>query len=286
MLGQQELIRSGIRVKLKRKSFFAAAIPIITLLFSPSLLDAGLITNRSFETGDFTGWNTLGITSVVDSGYGVSPTDGSFQALMKATSAAPTASAIETFLGLSSGRLTEISNANGGTDAIGGSAISQQITATAGEKLTFDWNFLTDEFAEEPVFRDFAFFSLTSQNNGAFIADTFHPDLASSSSEFSLETGYNSTTITFNSSGTYMLGFGVVAVEDNLVDSGLLIDNVEFSSAAVPEANAFTALLALLCVAGLVAAYRRWGHHISGYLPFGFNKVDDSELATSNPSAS
>jgi hypothetical protein len=63
------------------------------LLLSDISLTSGTIVNGSFGTGDFTGWSTIGNTSVVTSQFGVSPVNGSFQALLS-TSSVPEPSSI------------------------------------------------------------------------------------------------------------------------------------------------------------------------------------------------
>ncbi|GGA04420.1 hypothetical protein CYANOKiyG1_16810 [Okeania sp. KiyG1] len=71
-----------------------------------------------------------------------------------------------------------------------------------------------------------------SLSNLDVLADTNSSFMFSLASFFE-ETGYQSFSHTFSESGTYTLGFGVVDAGDTVVDSGLLIDNVELTS--VPE---------------------------------------------------
>ncbi len=56
------------------------------LLLSGISLTSGTIVNGSFGTGDFTGWSTIGNTSVVNSGFGISPANGSNQAFLSTAS--------------------------------------------------------------------------------------------------------------------------------------------------------------------------------------------------------
>jgi hypothetical protein len=61
----------------------AVATISIILILSPSLLLADVLTtNGSFESGDFTGWLTAGDTLVVNSSFGVTPANGTYQALI------------------------------------------------------------------------------------------------------------------------------------------------------------------------------------------------------------
>jgi len=120
---------------------------------------AQLVVDPSFESG-LIGWTTAGDTRTVTSAYGITPVDGNSQALITnnelKTPAPISASALETFLGLSPGSFTAAGN---GT-AVEGSAILQQISVTAGQTLTFSWNFATEEdvkLAPNWKYNDFSF---------------------------------------------------------------------------------------------------------------------------------
>lgn len=196
----------------------------LALLLVPPQIVHAVTLNGSFETGNFDNWATSGQTSVEDSGFGVTPTDGDKQATLQTLqdSTGTTASEIETFLGLSTGTLTN----QGATE---GSAITQTITANAGDTLSFSWNFLTDQ-DPDPTFNDLAFFTLNSN----LTENTNIPNTASFSI-LAKETEYQSFSYTISSSGTYTLGFGIVDRGDTTVNSALLVDNVQIQASAVPE---------------------------------------------------
>lgn len=142
---------------------------------------------------------------------------------------------IESFLGLASGSLDSLIGAN----AFEGSAIQQTFTAKAGDILSFDWNFLTNEATPETEgFNDFAFVSF----NGiaSKLAETSSSFLSSSSNNFDEETGFQNLSYTVTDDGTYTLGLGVLDTRDNTMGSGLLIDNVK----AVPEPTSILGILA------------------------------------------
>ena len=79
--------------------------------------EADLIVNGGFETGDFTGWSTLGDTGVQTSAFGSNPTLGIYQTLLTTINSvtdgdpsfsgsdAVSSSILEAFLGLSPGYL-------------------------------------------------------------------------------------------------------------------------------------------------------------------------------------
>src|SRR5579883_1870539 len=61
-------------------------IPSSALLIDNITLSGGTITNGLFSTGDFTGFSTIGNTSIQTSAFGISPTNGSDQALISGAS--------------------------------------------------------------------------------------------------------------------------------------------------------------------------------------------------------
>ena len=206
---------------------------------------ASTITNGSFES--FFGWSAIGNVSTVYSAFGSGPTHGVAQALLTTDTGSVSDSSLETFLGLTPGMLDVLGNG----DATVGSAIKQDISVQAGEILTFDWNFLTDETlpTPPPYYHDFAFYSIVPAT--IELADAFDP-LVGSSTSFNGETGYSTKSFIFAATGTYTLGFGVAnSGGDTLFDSALLVDNV--SVVPVPPAL----LLLGSGLAGLAVLRRR-----------------------------
>lgn len=186
------------------------------------------IINGSFETVDFTGWTTIGSTSIETSAFGSCPSEGTFQALLSTGGATFSDAIIETFLGLEAGSLDNFGNG----DVIQGSAIRQTFTANAGDILTVDWNFLTNEGAQVFPYNDFSFVSISSQSELA--NTTFSSSVTSSTTQFFEETGFQTFSFTIPTTGTYTLGLGVADVGDNSIDSGLLVDNVILTSFSDP----------------------------------------------------
>jgi hypothetical protein len=197
---------------------------------------ASALTNGGFESG-MTGWSTIGVASIETAAYGAGPTEGSYQALVTSGDGSVSDSTIETFLGLAAGTLDSLIAG----DANEGSAIRQTITAGAGDILTFNWNFLTDEVEEGDDVPDFAFVSIVS-NFSEILADAVSSTFVPSNTPFYDETGFSTFQYTFQTSGTFTLGFGVMDEDDEVVDSGLLLDNVTI----IPEP-------ATICLLGLGA---------------------------------
>lgn len=192
------------------------------------------ISNSSFESGTFFGWQTIGSISIETEEFGVTPTDGEFQALLTTSASDSGGPVLSSDLGdfLDFPVPLDIPfNA----DITEGSAIKQTLSLEAGDILTFDFNFLTNEtiYDQNPdTYNDFAFYTLVSGDMAPDVeklADT-GDTVFSSSTSFDTETQYISFEIL--RSGTYTLGFGVVDVDDadDSFDSALLIDNLQIIS--------------------------------------------------------
>jgi hypothetical protein len=203
------------------------------------------VSNGGFETGSLSGWSQIGFTPVQTASIGVSPTEGTYQGYINNTGnfAAP-AAAVASFLGVSGPTLLAL----GAGIPTTGSAISQDLTVSAGDVLTFDWNFLTDEHNEGVAYNDFAIFTIASAANLLASRDStfFTLNLSSPPAGFDGQTNYAPQSYTFTSGGTFKLGFAVFNVGDAGHDSVLLVDNI-----AIPE-PATASLLLLAAVSGIV----------------------------------
>ncbi|MEO0870081.1 MAG: PEP-CTERM sorting domain-containing protein, partial [Cyanobacteria bacterium J06642_11] len=232
-----------------------------------------LTENGSFETGTFEGWQTIGNTSLETAALGISPTDGQLQAFLSTGGTTVSDKELETFLELFDGQLDQLSDqlvgaypveesaaiesldiaaadvldSLGNGDATFGSAIKQTFSANAGDILSFDWNFVTNEATPSSVFNDFGFVSIGLLET---LADT-NANFVNSLSPFNEETGFQEFSFALPETGDYTLGLGVVDVADSIIDSGLIVDNVRLTrSKSVPEPSAISAL-ALLGLFGL-----------------------------------
>ncbi len=207
------------------------------------------VTNGGFESGDLTGWTRIGLGQATGSGIGVTPTEGSFQGYIETTgNLTALAPAVAASLGLSGPAIAAL----GAGTPVNGTGISQNVTVSAGDTLSFDWNFLTSELTELPMYNDFGFFSISGS---AFLlashdGSTFNT--ISPPAGFEGQTGWMTQTYTFPSAGTYSIGFGVFNVGDAGHDSALVLDAVSVP-VAVPEPTSAT--LSALALVGLVA----WG---------------------------
>ncbi|MDJ0553212.1 MAG: trypsin-like serine protease [Microcoleaceae cyanobacterium MO_207.B10] len=193
------------------------------------------IENGSFEKG-FSGWSTIGASTIQNSNFGITPSDGDFNALILNDLLAVSDYQIEDFLGLPLYSLVDLSPT--GSFPAQGSAIKQTFQAKAGDTLTFDFNFLTDEFTPDEIYNDFYFVSISGLD---ILADTFSP-FVDSATIFVEETEYQSFSYVIPETGTYTLGLGVIDAEFPGILSGVLIDNVKLSS--VPEPGTILGLFA------------------------------------------
>jgi hypothetical protein len=175
------------------------------------------IINGSFDSGNLTGWETNGSASVQNG-----------EAFLTSTGASD--SSIEGFLGLTTGALDAL---NGGTNATVGSAIKQAIQVNAGDTLSFDWLFKANDYAP---FNDFSFFSVSSLVSK--LSDVLE---VADYGQKSAQSSY-----TFQTAGTYTIGFGVFNAIDSGLNSNLSVDNVKISStASVPEPSSMIGILAI-----------------------------------------
>ena len=179
-----------------------AGIVFASVSFSAHALP---IVNGSFETGNFSGWSVNsssgGNSSVVTNNAGFTATDGNYFANLSANS-----------------------------------LVSQSISWSAGDILSFDWNFNANDYLP---YNDYAIFQTTNLL-GDILSNITLANVASAGN-FNA-TGWNTFSYTFETSGSGFLGFGVYNALDTGYDSQLYIDNV--SAVSVPEPGV-VALLAL-----------------------------------------
>ena len=107
------------------------------------------VINGGFETGSFPPWTFVGGAGVASGAFGTAPAGGSFHALMESgPSAQSSIAGLETFLGVAAGSIIAFNPNPPGSSLTEGSAIRQTgVTIAAGQFITFDFNFLTDETA-------------------------------------------------------------------------------------------------------------------------------------------
>ncbi|MDO8962286.1 MAG: PEP-CTERM sorting domain-containing protein [Methylophilus sp.] len=209
--------------------------------------NAMAVTNGSFSDG-LNGWSALGdvnlqagailmTTASVDFEDDYPEAAGAFNASGTAAAETGVVGGVENFIGVAMGTL------NVGEDfAFEGSVLKQTFNVNAGDTLTFNWNFFTNEASTGA---DYAFVSI----NGALTTLATPLDAANSSLPYAYTTGFQTFSQTFNTASSVTLAFGVVDVNDYNVTSALWFDNV----AVVPEPETYAMLLAGLGLLGFAS---------------------------------
>jgi hypothetical protein len=115
--------------------------------------------------------------------------------------------------------------------------------------ITLKYDFLTDEI-QPGAHNDFAFWELNSGAIHVFAdSNSSLTPTNASNTVFSLETGYQTLTISIVTTGTYVLGLGVMDATTADNPSGLLIDNIQVTPVPEPTTVAFSVAGAALLVA-------------------------------------
>jgi hypothetical protein len=238
---------------------------LTALVLASAILAAAPATavtiNPSFESGDTSGWTGSGDTGVVDASFGITPTDGSFQALLTTGVGAVSASTFESSMGLASGLLDSliplIEPNTDGSIVTEASGLQQTFTATAGSTVIFDYTFLTNEGSPEKLTSDFLFYDLSGVGSDVLTSARRRNGLSTGTS-FTYQSATQQVELVIPVAGTYTLTIGVADLEDTLGDTGSIFDN--FILVKAPEPNSF-----LLVAGGLIGlhAYARQNRRLA-----------------------
>jgi hypothetical protein len=204
------------------------------------------LQNGGFESGT-SSWTTTGDVSVVDSSFGVNPTEGSFQILLS-TNGSSTAQT-ESDLNLPSGAIQSIfdnrlvnAGLSTGSGPIEGAAIQQSFSVPGGgDTLQFDFMLLTDELTPESVSTDFLWWYLERPVGNAQTGVIGHVNdtgFATSSTVYNEETGQGTFTLNLGPAGNYAITLGIHDVEDAFRNTGAIFDNIYLVKSPEPETAA------------------------------------------------
>lgn len=222
----------------------------LTIAAALAMLFAGnamAVSNGSFTNG-LNGWSALGdvnlqagailmTTASVDFEDDFPEAAGAFNASGTAAAETGVVGGIEDFIGVAMGTLNVEENF-----AFEGSVLKQTFNVNAGDTLTFNWNFFTNETSSGA---DYAFVSI----NGNLTQLATPSNASSSSLPYAYTTGFQTFSQTFNTASSITLAFGVVDVNDYNVTSALWFDNV----AVVPEPETYAMFLAGLGLMGFAS---------------------------------
>lgn len=228
----------------------------LSLLAAPGNSRAALF--EGFEGSTLT-QPTVGDAALVTAAFDPPP-QGSKQLLLTTLSSvadggnfsgtnAVSIAAAESFLGLAGGSIPD------GSTTGDVSAVKLTLNLGVGAIVSFDYKFLTS--ATNLDGQDFAFYTLRLGNGTPVLvpfANVSNATVSSSTPIFDFETTANTLTLApITTAGIYTLGIGVSDRLDDVIQSGLLIDNVSIS--AVPEPG--TAAFGVILLAGLARRARR-----------------------------
>lgn len=156
---------------------------------------------------------------------------------------------LEDFTGHPAGEF-DIGGFDGSTSmAMEGSAFRlDNITVNAGDTVSFDWTFYTNE-PETGALADAAYFSVLNQTTAllANAADGMNGDAGLSGFRAAIGGVYSQT---FAAAGTYSLVFAVVDTDDFVTSSALAVNNLAITP--VPEPRDWMLMLAGLGLVGLM----------------------------------
>lgn len=138
-----------------------------------------------------------------------------------------------------------------------GSAIRWTPTVKAGDMLSFDWKFLTNEANSSK--NDTAF--LVINNNPIKLADVTNAQTPGTS-DYLKETSLNTYNYTFINAGDYDIAFAIVDATDNNQTSALQVTNANLQGVPEPM-TIISSVVALGCGASL---RRRFGKKKETYL--------------------
>jgi hypothetical protein len=223
-----------------------------------SCLASASFINGGFESGDLTGWSSLGTVSAsMGATYSetdsVSPDSGDYAAhlitqnIEAATIAAQMSIDVDT-----------LNASNEGVSATVGSLIWQSVFASAGDVLQFRWNFVEADYLP---YDDWAFYGVQYESDATEL--TRFASLASVGPDEGLTVnGWTTLTVTIPETGNYTFYFGVVNATDTSMDSELWIDGAYAGSSPpapveseVPEPATLALLIPVL--AAIVIRSRR-----------------------------
>ena len=208
-------------------SRITASIALLSALTAlPAAAAPVFLPNAGFESGNLSGWSTLGQVTATPS-TSVTTYDGKVWTINAAgttmaqlSSQGASIAAIESALGLTSGSLNLLNTNPNGGNLTNGSALYRSFFANAGDTLSFAWNYVATDYIP---YNDPAYAILIGggAKNVQVLASIHGQGTAVGTSGNSGWVNYNAT---FGSSANYTLAFVTTNDKDTLLNSVLHID--------------------------------------------------------------
>lgn len=211
-----------------KKTMLVSALAASALFMGTNASAAVIsLVNSGFETGNLSGWTTLGAVAATPS-TSVTTFDGTIWTIgaagttMAQLNPSIGVASIESALGLAAGSLNALNtNPNGGS-LTDGAAIYQSFSGNAGDTLSMAWDYVATDYVP---FNDPAF------------AIIINPDLSASITVLasihglgipvgtSGHSGWQTFGQTLSQSGTHTIAFVTTNDKDTILDSVLFLDN-------------------------------------------------------------
>jgi hypothetical protein len=237
-------LNEAMKARLKeRKTGNRIALSGFLVVKSAAIIILAAIAPATAANLDLTQWQQLGDVKVFDADRAELSTDAkqdddadlgvmagkfNFSGNPAAAIGFGTPPLLEDFLGIN----PNPSQLDIGGFAYEGSAIKTTISVSRGDKLTFQWQFFTNETAAAiGLFNDYAFLLA----EGKVIKLTDVTEAIITSSFFASETAEKTYSYNFTTGGTYPLAFGVIDLTDYSLTSALRIGNVSLIPTNIPE---------------------------------------------------
>ncbi|MEM8613077.1 MAG: filamentous hemagglutinin N-terminal domain-containing protein [Cyanobacteria bacterium P01_H01_bin.105] len=243
-------------------SFGSYSGPALKVEATGSIIVGGDITITSADTtlSPLLNWDSLGEVLFETSEFGTGPTPAPAQIVLNSGENTVSQAVLETFLGLNPGDLDSL----GSGDAVNGTGVRTSFTAQAGDTVSFDWNFVTDQ---DPgmVFDDNDFAVVVLSGAPTLLANTGFPDGTSSGLtpspdgfenfgirffSFDFGTGTESFEATLPAAGDYTLGIALINEGNAFDQSLLLVDNVTPEPVLISDESLLATSQALILRAG------------------------------------
>ncbi len=263
-----------------------------------SVTFSGGVENLSFEN-QYNGWTTVGDTTVQSTFQTIAPQGGTSQALITnachdcvdngsirnddshvnatastfnysdtnpITASVEQTNNLQSQLGISDNALSINAKLNGSdidgvyrTPKEGSAILSDSFTIDEQFRISFDWNYLTNDGASTLGNQDFSFVTITGTETASSnlvelvipLGDSSSTIPNTTSSNFAETTGYSTYTSNVLAAGTYQVGFGVVDIDGVERSSGLLVDNVQFNQEVPFEFSPTAGLVLVTGVMGI-----------------------------------